>query len=159
MPWLGPIVVLFAVALHLRTARQPLDEILLLAFCAVVGALFDSALVAVGWVSYPSGMFSDFVAPYWIITMWALFATTLNVSMRWLRGRPLLAAIFGFTGGPLTYWAGKKLGGIELVDQSAALWALAFGWAVMMPLLVRVAQILDGMPGPRRVFIASKVRR
>ena len=33
--------------------------------------------------------------------MWMLFATTLNVSMRFLRGRPWMAAVFGLTGGPL----------------------------------------------------------
>ena len=73
-----------------------------------------------------------------------LFATTLNVSMRWLRGRDMLAAFFGLIGGPLTYLAGQKLGGIVLVDQFAALLALGIGWAVMMPILLRLSEVLDG---------------
>ena len=49
--------------LHLRAARRPFDEFLLAICCALIGALFDSALVALGWVGYTSGLFAEnFVA-------------------------------------------------------------------------------------------------
>ena len=118
MPWLGPLVTVVALTLHLRAARKPFDEVLLISCCALMGLCFDSYLVAAGWVTYKAGLFSAFVAPYWIITMWMLFAMTLNVSMRWLRGRPKLAAIFGFYGGPASYIAGQALGGIVLTNRS-----------------------------------------
>jgi hypothetical protein len=89
--------------------------------------------------------------------MWVLFATTLNVSMRWMRGSPKLAAVFGVTGGPTTYLAGKELGGIELINEPAALIALAIGWGIMMPLLVSLSERLDGMPGRPRIWLAEKV--
>ena len=158
MPWLGPLAVMIALAVHLMFARTPFEEILLAVSCALLGAAFDSMLVAAGWVTYPSGLFSDSLAPYWIITMWMLFATTLNVSMRWMRGRPALAAAFGFYGGPAAYLAGQALGGIVLVNQVAALAALAVGWAVMMPLLMWLSENLDGMPGPRRKWLAERVK-
>lgn len=144
MPWLGPAVILLALVVHIQLARRRLGEILLILCCATIGALFDSALVAAGWVQYSSGMFNELAAPYWIITLWMLFATTLNVSMRWLRKREALAAVFGFLGGPLAYLAGEKLGGIILVDQSAALLALGIGWSIMMPVLLRLSESLDG---------------
>ena len=145
MPWLGPVAVLFAVVVHLRFARKPFEEVLLILSCALLGASFDSALVAAGWVTYTSGLFSDYMAPYWIISMWMLFGTTLNVSMRWMRGRPLLASAFGFVGGPLAYIAGHKIGGIQFVDQTAAIAMLAIGWAVIMPLLMQLGERLDGV--------------
>ena len=156
MPWLGPVAVLLVLAFHLRAARKPLEEALLVISCALLGASFDSLLVAAGWVAYKSGQFSSFVAPYWIITMWMLFATTLNVSMRWLRGKPRLAAVFGFYGGPAAYIAGQALGGIVLVNQVAALVALAIGWSLIMPLLMWLSENLDGMPGRRRNWIAER---
>jgi hypothetical protein len=122
----------------------------------LIGAGFDSILVATGWVTYKAGLFSNYFAPYWIIAMWMLFATTLNVSMRWLRGRPKLAAIFGFFGGPASYIAGQKLGGIVFNDELAALLALAIGWAIIMPILMRLSENLDGMPGKRRNWIAER---
>jgi len=156
MPWLGPVAVFAALALHLRAARQPFEEVLLVVCCAFVGAVFDSVLVAAGWVAYGSGVFSPYLAPYWIITMWMLFGTTLNVSMRWLRGRPLLTAGLGFYGGPAAYLAGQQLGGIVLVEQWAALAALAVGWALILPALVALSENLDGMPGRRRTWFAEQ---
>lgn len=156
MPWLGPVAVLIALAVHLRFARKPFEEIILVLTCALIGATFDSFLVAAGWVSYKSGQFSAFIAPYWIITMWMLFATTLNVSMRWMRGKPRLAALFGLYGGPAAYLAGQALGGIILVNQWAALTALAIGWAVMMPILMRLSEEFDGMPGQRRKWLRER---
>ena len=90
------------------------------------------------------------------MTYYGEFAMTLNVSMRWLRGKPKLAALLGFYGGPASYIAGQALGGIVLVNQFAALAALAIGWAVIMPLLMRLSESLDGMPGPRRNWVMER---
>ena len=145
MPWLGPLAALVVLSIHFYTARRPSREIALIVFAAVLGAVFDSALLAAGWVQYSSGLFSDYVAPYWIITMWMLFATTLNVSLRWMRERPLLASVFGLFGGPLAYIAGQKIGGIILVNEVAALAALGIGWAIIMPLLLWLSKNFDGI--------------
>lgn len=157
IPWLGPMVVFIAVAIHLARAERPSSEFMLIVSCGLIGAVFDSALVAAGWVTFPSGMVSEATAPYWIVTMWMLFGTTINLSMRWMRGRPLLAAAFGFIGGPLAYMAGHKIGGIEFVDQTAALAMLAIGWAVIMPLLMHLGERLDGIsPDPSRVGVVGQ---
>jgi len=146
MPWLGPLSLLVALAIHLKAARHPIEELALVLLCGLIGAAFDSILVVNNWVSYSSGVFNEAMAPYWIITMWMLFATTLNVSMRWFRRKPAIAAVFGFFGGPLSYIAGEKLSGITLLEPVAALLALGIGWAIMMPLLMRLSEYFDGMP-------------
>ncbi len=143
LPWAGPLAVLAIVALHLYRSDKPQVELKLILACGLIGTVFDSLLVAANWVGYPSGMFSSVMAPYWIIAMWMLFATTLNVSMGWMKGRPLLAAVMGLIAGPLTYVAGHKLGGIEFATQTAALVALGVGWAVIMPALMKLAAYLD----------------
>ncbi len=157
LPWLGPLVVFMAVAIHLARAERPRSEMLLILSCGLIGAVFDSVLVAAGWVTFPSGMFSDSMAPYWIVTMWMLFGTTINMSMRWMRGRPLLAAAFGLVGGPLAYIAGHKIGGIQFVDQGPAIAMLAVGWAVMMPVLMQLGERFDGVsPEASRGDIAAQ---
>jgi len=143
MPWLGPLVVAAVVAYHLKRVPEPRAEVMLLMLAAVIGLVFDSLLVSAGWLAYASGQWHPLLAPYWIIAMWIGFATTLNVSMAWLKGRSYLAFVLGAIGGPLAYLGGAKLGGVSLVDTTAALAALAMGWALIMPLLMLAAQRLD----------------
>jgi hypothetical protein len=143
MPWLGPVAVLLAVLLHLRLIKRPRNELKLIACAMVLGLLLDSILLASGWLDYPSGSWLPGIAPYWLISMWALFATTLNVSMKWMRGRPALAVVMGAIGGPLSYLAGQKLGAMSFNDPVFALTGLAVAWSLAMPLLVALAVRFD----------------
>jgi hypothetical protein len=144
-PMLGPVAVLLAVSLHLVMAYKPRRELVLILIAAVLGALFDTLLLQTGWLTYPNGMLWAGTAPYWIVAMWLLFATTLNVSLRWLRRSYFAAALLGLVGGPLSYYGGAKLGGLTFVNMPAALTALAIGWAVVIPLLVWLSERLDGL--------------
>jgi hypothetical protein len=156
LPWIGPLVVLVAVLLHLGLARRPHQEAVLILSCGILGAIFDSFLVMQDWVTYPSGTVVESLAPYWIVGMWMLFATTLNVSLGWLKHRSAVAAVLGLIAGPLSYVAGARLGGMQFVDQTAALTALAIGWAIMMPLLLLLAERFDGItPREPRAGLAT----
>jgi hypothetical protein len=144
LPWLGLAAVLAVGGLHLRASPRPGVEARLLLVAMALGLGFDSLLLATGWIVYPNGLFAPGLAPYWIVALWALFATTLNVSLRWLRGRDVLAVVFGAIGGPLSYLAGARLGAMTFVDTAPALLALAIGWGAMMPLLTRLGARFDG---------------
>ena len=84
--------------------------------------------------------------------LWLQLGTTLRSSLRWLRGRYLLAAAFGAGGGPAAFLAGERLG--------AAVWgeprwltalALAVVWGLATPLLVFAAdRIGAGRPAGYR---------
>ncbi|MCU0975799.1 MAG: DUF2878 domain-containing protein [Steroidobacteraceae bacterium] len=140
----GTLAVAVVVGLHLAIAAQPAPEAQLIAVAAAIGLVWDSMLVAIGLMNYPSGSFAPGLAPHWIVAMWALFATSLNLSMSWLKGRPWLAAVFGAVGGPLAYLGGAELGGLEMPDPVLALGAQAVGWAVILPLLTLLAERLNG---------------
>lgn len=140
----GTMAVAAVVGLHLALAPRPGPEARLVATVTAIGLAWDSLIVSLGLMSYPTGTFAAGVAPLWILAMWALFATTLKLSMSWLKGRPWLAAAFGAVGGPLAYVAGRKLGGVEMNEPALALLVQGLGWAVMMPLLLRLAARLNG---------------
>ena len=144
MPWAGPVAVLAILIFHVTRANQPGDEIKLLILAVLVGTLWDSLLVSTGLLRYDSGMLLSYLAPYWIIAMWALFSMTLNVSLRWLKNRYLIAALFGASGGPLAYYAGYKLGAVTFSDMATALLVLGAGWAVLMPLLMQLSNRYNG---------------
>ncbi|MEZ5451079.1 MAG: DUF2878 family protein, partial [Thiolinea sp.] len=86
----------------------------------------------------------------WMLLLWPLFATTLNVSLRWLRDLPLFWSALGSALlAPLSYSAGQQLGAIQFSQPSVALAAIALGWTVLMPLLVWLARRQDGFRPPQ----------
>ncbi|NNF52074.1 MAG: DUF2878 domain-containing protein [Gammaproteobacteria bacterium] len=145
LPAAGLFAVAIAVGVHLYLSAAPATEFRLVLIVGLLGAAWDSFVVSAGLMSYPSGMMIAGVAPYWIIAMWINFAVTLNVSMGWLKARPLLAAVFGALGGPLSYLAGYKLGGVDIPDLWVGLGVQAAGWAAIMPSLTVLAGKVDGV--------------
>ena len=143
IPVAGTAVIGVAVMVHLLRSEEPRNEFRLLALAAAIGFVWESLLVSAGLVQYGAAMLMPGVAPYWIVAMWVLFATTLNVGMRWLRKSTAVAAVAGALGGPMSFLAGEKAGAVSFSDPSAALFVIGLGWAVFLPLLVRFAARYD----------------
>jgi hypothetical protein len=80
-----------------------------------------------------------------MVAMWMSFATTFNVSLRWLKRRLGLAALLGMIAGPLAYYGGAQLGGVAFANPLASLLAVAGVWTLAMPLLLVIADRWDGM--------------
>jgi hypothetical protein len=146
-PGLGIGLVALLLAWHLSRVRPFLKEAALIGLAALLGLAFESLLQASGWVAYVGGG-GGHLAPLWMAALWANFATTLNVSLRPLQGRPWLAAGLGALGGPAAYWGGAQLGAMTFHDLGAGLAALAVAWALLTPLLLALAVRLDGGARP-----------
>ena len=142
-PAIGVVAVAVAVGLHLWLCDNAESEIRLLMIAAAMGFAWESVLVFSGLLEYSSGNWVSGMAPYWIVAMWVLFATTLNVGMRWLRRNTATAAIAGGVGGPLAFFAGASTGAVGFPSPAIALLTIGIGWAVLLPLLVQIAIRLD----------------
>jgi len=151
-PWVGVLIAVMVIGLHLFLAERPGQEFRLILLALLTGLVFDSLLVSSGWLSYAGGAMFSSLAPYWILAMWALFATTLNVSMSWLKGRHVAAVLLGMVFGPLSYIAGQRLGALEFVNFYPAIAALMVVWALAMPLLMFAATRFDGVRKPQAVL-------
>ena len=143
MLWLGPLVMIPTLAVHLLLQEDRQAEVKLLLAAGVLGFIFDTAFVAGGVFTPLQHLFPRPLSPPWMICLWLNFAATLNVSMAWLRGRYLLAALFGAIGGPLAYYSGARLGATETLPTTTGMLLLAVGWGAMTPLLVWLARIFS----------------
>lgn len=148
LAWAGTLVALAMVALHLARVPNPRNEVILIGIAGSIGAVWDSTLVQLGVTSYPSGGIIPGLAPHWIVAMWMLFATTLNVTFRWLQRRLLLAAAIGAISGPASYYAGSKLGAVELTEFVPAVVGLGVAWMLLFPAFLVLAKSLDGTQAP-----------
>ena len=68
------------------------------------------------------------------------------LELRWLWNRPGLAALLGLVGGPLAWWAGDRLGALDLVAPGFSLCVIGLGWAALMPILLALAAWCDTVP-------------
>ena len=89
--------------------------------------------------------------PVWIAALWFGFGTLPNASLAWLQGRWCLQFILGAMAGPLTYWAGVKLGAATIPAAQARCFGIGLAWALAMPAIFLLADAIS----PRRTAAAA----
>jgi hypothetical protein len=132
-PWAGPVVVGGHLVIHFLWTQNRRQEALFVLVVAMTGIVVDSLQKTSGLLSYAGDVPVYWLAPYWIIAMWVLFATAMTTSLQRLQGKYLFAAAVGAIGGPLSYVAGEKLNGIEFnYDFWPTVIIISLIWATVM---------------------------
>ncbi|MEZ0288817.1 MAG: DUF2878 domain-containing protein [Methylophilus sp.] len=129
------LLVLLFTAAHLQWVES-WQQALPLLMTATFGCILDQIGYLNGWVSFEYHSVLVNYIPFWMIALWLAFASTLNVSMRWLQVKPVLAAVLGGIFGPLAYLGAAQLGVIHLPSPTFSLAWVALEWAIAMPLLL-----------------------
>jgi len=105
-----------------------------------IGFCLDSLHLSLGVFALIGTPRFPHLCPLWLVALWVMFGTTLRGSLSGLANRYGLAALLGAVAGPLSYLSGARLGAVTLPpDRVFSLFALAVGWAVVLPLLVWLA--------------------
>jgi hypothetical protein len=154
--WIGVAIVAFIIAVHLVRASEIRNEIMLIVLTMAVGTAWDSALTVAGLFEFANGVLVSWLVPSWMIAMWALFATTLNVSLKWLKHRYVLAAVFGAVGGPVAYYAGHRIGAVDFNNTLNSMIAVGAGWALIMPGLMLMTKHFNGYQAVSRKSLEVK---
>ena len=137
--WYGPLAVALVLLVHFVLIEDRLSELSLLLVTGILGFCFDTALSAAGIVTPRGHILPHPFSQPWMISLWLNFAATLNVSLEWLKGRYLLAAIFGAVGGAGSYYGGARLGATLALPDVQGIIILIVGWGIVTPILVWLA--------------------
>lgn len=149
MPLIGATAACAVVAAHLALMDWRTAELKLIGAALIVGLVVDTALLRSGELRFVSGTWPEGFAPYWMLSLWAAFATTLNHSLRWIVRRPVAATLLGAIGGPLAYLAGSKLGALDLASLQTTLPMIGVAWGIAMAALSLIAMHLQPTPLPK----------
>lgn len=141
--WIANCVIALVVSAHLLSIAAWKKEALMLALAGLIGIVWETALVTTGILSYPASPGFGMLAPSWIVAMWVLFATTINVSLSWVKRSLWIAAVFGAVGGPLAFVAGKAFGAVAFGHPVLSPLVIGAGWAILLPLLCRIADAIN----------------
>lgn len=135
--WGIAIVLAFLVG-HFAFSKNRPKELLVLFLTVLIGFCLDSAYIVGGVISYSTvNPLADWAAPFWILSMYALFATTIDYSLSWIQQTPgWMRAVLGAGGGVASYVAGERMGVADfLLPQWGTVIILALVWAWMFPIL------------------------
>jgi len=116
----GCVPRLLVVAAHLTLARRRRDELDLALWTAAIGVAVDTTQIGARHAALDAGTLVAWLPPPWLVVIWMQFAMTFHYSLRWLNGRPSRAALFGGLGGPLAFYAGRRLGIVDLHPRPVA---------------------------------------
>ncbi len=135
--WLGFVFLVPFAAWQLAVTRWPRADLTLIAIAMIAGIIVESALVQSGQFRYASPVPWSNWAPAWMVGLWINFALTINHTMTFLRGRPIVAIVLGAVAGPLAYYGAGR--GFDALTLTGSAW-VAFGavglvYAVVTPLM------------------------
>ena len=149
-PWLGPLAAIPVVGVHLWQSSDRWGALRKVLLLGGLGAGLDSALGYAGIFLYRDSLLTPWFCPPWLVALWLIFATTLRQSLGWLAARDGLAALLGGIFGPASYYAGGALGALGFgVAHARALAVVGALWALLLPLLLRLASNWSGEAGIR----------
>ena len=136
LDYLGPIYMVFFLVIHMIFFSEKKFEIILVIFGVILGSFVDTSFKYFNIINYLPAS-SSFLAPLWIVAMWAGFCATLNHSLSWLKDKHIISFLMGAIFGPLSYVAGEKMGIIFFIASHLyTLVLLAIVWGISIPLLL-----------------------
>jgi hypothetical protein len=146
--WPGLLAAAVFMVATLRLGGCWRADVRTLAIAVPLGFGLDSAFAAAGWLAYdPPGPW-PLAAPAWIAALWLGFAMTLNHSLRFLRRRPVAAALLGMLGAPLAYLGAARGFGVLAfaTPWPPVLLALALAWGLLLPAIFALDARLHPTP-------------
>ncbi|KTC44057.1 hypothetical protein AO262_01415 [Pseudomonas fluorescens ABAC62] len=135
-PWLlaGAAVL----AIHLLWISTWSKDGVLIISVMLVGTAVDTLLRTAGVFQFSE---PGPLIPFWLMLLWALLATTLRHCLAWSARPWWRAALLGAVGGPLSYYAGSQLAGVQFgYGLGPTMIGLALLWAMLFVGLHRLAR-------------------
>jgi hypothetical protein len=124
------------IVIYVLRSPSPKTEIHLLLKALIFGLVADTIIMRLGYLDFQGDWLAPYLSPVWMWVLWALVATTINSSLVWLRGRPILGAVLGGICGPMSYEAGIRMGAGAWAPggQTAGIILVGIAWAIAIPL-------------------------
>ena len=150
LTWLGivmthsaiyaPLFAALHLVIHFIVMGKGWPELRVIVVVTALGSLLDQLLFRVGVFT---GTSLSVLPPLWLSCLWPVLASTLLHAFASLRGRYLLAGLFGAIGGAVSYTAGTRL--TEVAFGSGLYGPMITGllWAALFPGLLELAAILS----------------
>jgi len=134
--WPGILSCIAFILWQLSPERRHPSDLHLICTAIILGLIVDTLWLQLGFITFSNHWPVNNISPAWMITLWVAFALTINHSLAWLKQHPLLPALMGLIGGPLSYMAGEKLGAVNYQSDSLLICSsIGIVWAIALTTL------------------------
>lgn len=141
----GAVVCLALFGVHLLITPGRKKEVLLMVSLAACGLAIDTMYMHYEVLRFASNnSLFPHLAPFWIVCLYALYATTIDHSLQWLGTHPLLTSVVGACGAGFSYSVGVNMNAVELLLPGyTSLFVIGGVWLVFAPFSFWYARCLD----------------
>ena len=126
----GFLIGLIFLTLFFLFSKNKFKNFIVIGFFSVVGYLFDSVLSILDLFKINAEVNLLFL-PIWFLVLWPSFCCLLINVLSFLKNNNLLSLFVGLIFGPLSYYAGVKIGLAEPLNSYVFL-LISFYWGLMM---------------------------
>ncbi len=135
LSFLFPAVAYFWLISHDKKSPRFIFALLAL---SIIGMCFDFLSVRFGLLH----LHQSVSFPFWLVALWALFASSLPSMLDFLGKRLVLAAALGAVGGPCSYFYGQAFDILSFSNNTAII-VYALFWACYTPLSLIILRRLQ----------------
>jgi predicted DCC family thiol-disulfide oxidoreductase YuxK len=138
------VVALLALQLFYTKKYSPIlyiQDLILAIFATFFGIILEILFLLTGTISYLGT--SSFFPPVWIIGLYPLFSLLINHSLNQITQNFAITFVLGFLAAPLSYFAGKALGGLTFGYSQIVSWLIiGILWGLFLCLLRYIANTI-----------------
>lgn len=138
--YIGPLATIIFIIVHLKKITNHKREDIFLFICFFLGLFIETLLLNFNIVIH-KGIFVEYnIAPFWSVSLWMCFATTLLHSFKWLSKRYFTSSFLGILSAPMIYFSMQSMGVIEFgVDKYLVVIFSSFMWGLFFPLFIYIS--------------------
>jgi hypothetical protein len=134
-PWLGPVILVPLIAIHLYVSPVRKGEALFLLLLGMMGWAIDSL-----WIQLSLLTLEGEFAPGWLVGMWILLGMNFEGLLVMRKSRWLIA-LSGLVSGPLSYFFAQAMGILKYSEPT--FWNMSMHAVFWMALMPRLFELRD----------------
>tara|TARA_Y100000389_G_scaffold118170_1_gene115335 strand:- start:2692 stop:3210 length:519 start_codon:yes stop_codon:yes gene_type:complete len=138
--YIGPVATFIFIIIHLLklTNHKKEDVFLLISF--FLGLFIETLLLNLDIIIHKGILVKYNIAPFWSVSLWLCFATTLLHSFKWLSKKYLTSSVLGILSAPLIYFSMQSMDVIKFgADKIIVIIFTSILWGLFFPLFIYIS--------------------
>ncbi|MDB4859865.1 DUF2878 domain-containing protein [Candidatus Marinimicrobia bacterium] len=138
--YIGPVATFIFIIIHLGKLTNHKKEDIFLLISFFLGLFIETLLLNLDIIIHKGILVKYNIAPFWSVSLWLCFATTLLHSFKWLSKRYLTSSLLGILSAPMIYFSMQSMDVVTFgADKIIVIIFTSFLWGLFFPLYIYIS--------------------